>query len=468
MNMKSTKFILAACAVFFALSLIGYLSLRNYEKPQPQVERIAKGTEKKAHGLSDSEKLTAQKEGKDEKAQKVALLADQQEDHRWLDGAKSAINSPDINARFKAVFDLGKHPTPEAVDLLTLFLNDSNSDLVEEAIDQLGSIALKNSELNESVYKLLEAKAKDRQFSKRGQALVIAATLGLNDRILPVISDLISEKDSQARLKVFASRALAFIASPESIPQLRLLLGKSKDPEIHRMAFGALAKIATPEATDLLAEQVHSSDEKDQVSSAWALSLKNEEEYNQVLISAIAGGTIGGKALSVIAKSPAAPAVFSELLQKNDIGKDDKVSLLNTLSENTIFAPSEVQSGVVSAVNPLLDSTDPDLEIAAIRTLGKVGAGKAIAEMLLPKLESDSPLVREEALNAYALHCNPINYKPVLDMIWDREENIRRSALTLSQPFLTESDRAVLEEALNHEDEFIRKHVEKILLDQFS
>ena len=170
----------------------------------------------------------------------------------------------------------------------------------------------------------------------------------------------------------------------------------------------------------------------------------------------------------MVAKSPAAPAVFSELLQSNDIGKDDKISLLQTLSENTVLAPSEVRSGVVSAVNPLLDSADPDLEIAAIRTLGKVGAGKAVAEMLLPKLESNSPLVREEALNAYALHCNPKNYKPVLDMIWDGEENIRKSALTLCQPFLTESDRAVLEEALNHEDEFIRKHVEKILLDQFS
>jgi HEAT repeat protein len=171
----------------------------------------------------------------------------------------------------------------------------------------------------------------------------------------------------------------------------------------------------------------------------------------------------------VVAKSPAAPAVFSELLQSNDIGKDDKISLLQTLSENTVLAPSEVRSGVVSAVNPLLDSADPDLEIAAIRTLGKVGSGKAVAEMLLPKLESNnSPLVREEALNAYALHCNPKNYKPALDMIWDGEENIRKSALTLCQPFLTESDRAVLEEALNHEDEFIRKHVEKILLDQFS
>ena len=170
MNMKSTKFILAACAVFFVLSLIGYLSLRNYEKPQ--VERIAEVTEKKAHSLPDSKKLTAQKDGKQEEAQKVATLADQQEDHRWLDGARAAINAPDINARFKAVWNLGKHPTPEAVDLLTLFLKDSNSDLVEEAIDQLGSIALKNSELNEAVYKLLEAKAKDRQFSKRGQALV--------------------------------------------------------------------------------------------------------------------------------------------------------------------------------------------------------------------------------------------------------------------------------------------------------
>ena len=106
MNMKSTKFILAACAVFFALSLIGYLLLRNYEKPQ--VERIAKGTEKKAHGLSGSEKRTAQKDVKDEKAHKVALLADQQKDHRWLDAAKAAINAPEINARFKAVWDLGR------------------------------------------------------------------------------------------------------------------------------------------------------------------------------------------------------------------------------------------------------------------------------------------------------------------------------------------------------------------------
>jgi len=474
MGNKTSKTILLSYSIIFIslviLSVIGYLFICVDQKPEvafvsddqklavagvtqaPDIEKssikIAKSVEKKSIKADEKEKAGAGK------ARKL----------NWFDSAREALADPNVSARMRAIFSLRSETSEEAVKVLSAFLNDKDLEVVSEAIDALGYIGL-NSEHKDMVYDLLEEKARDKGFPARGSALIIAAMFGKHDQILPVISEYISGKDDKGDL--FAARALTFVGGrPESIPYLQRLLRKSEDPEVHRNVLHVLSRIDTPEALGLLQDHLLSPDRKDQRNTTWALSLKNKPEYNTILTDAVASRKLGEESLSVLARSPSASRVFGEVLQRYNIEKKAKISLLKTLAGNTINAPSEkIRSDVVSAVASLLDSPDPDLEIEAIKTLGKVGGNLNVTPgIIAPKLKSDSSQVREAALYAYAQYATIYNYEPMLDMIWDEDEKIRKTALGLSQQFINEADRPLLEKVLDdHKDEFIKKHVEMIL-----
>jgi HEAT repeat protein len=441
--------ILILCIILFLISGIVYLSIRNTSEPE-------------VAGSSQTTEQKAAKEPVIPASQKEDIAsAHSGEDLTLYDLALKALSDPKVTARVQTVLSIRNYPSPEAVDILSRFLDDKDAAVVSEAIDTLGVIGL-DSEVKDLVLELLEEKARDKEFSARGQALITASMLGEDDRMLPVISDYISEGDDTGR--DVAVRAMAFIASPECIPYLRKLLDESRDSEVHRNALHILTKIDTPEAFSILNGQLISSDEEMQTASAWAISAHNSSEFNEVLKEAISDNTLKKGAVSVVATSPAAPAVFSELLQDDDIEKGDKISWLKILAENTIDSPSSVRSGVASAVEPLLNSNERDLEIEAIKTLGELGAEiDATAQVLAPKFKSNSLDVRKAALEAYYSYCTPNTYKRLETLWWDKDENIRRSAFSLSEGFFDSSDRKVLENTTKHTDEFISKQSKSIL-----
>jgi hypothetical protein len=220
---------------------------------------------------------------------------------------------------------------------------------------------------------------------------------------------------------------------------------------------------------ELLERYAFSLDESEQAISAWAPSRQNSEEYNRILIDAMADGQLGYEALSVVASSPAAPEVFGEILQREDIEKGDKVEYLERLAENAQRAPSAVRDRVFSDVlSPILSAeTDTELLVEAIETAGKVAAGEDKSEDLAPLLTNKSFLVKEAALEAYIQYATPRNYKELKKLWWDEDEKIRRTAFFFSEQFLNDQeDRQDLEKAMDHpEDEFIRKHA-KVILEQ--
>lgn len=457
MGKKSTRLILISGAILFVAFVVIFMSVGNDKKTEIAPDAGEKALFSAREKIPEKENVKSSVKDKTSEVQGSEV---QGKDSDWKESVLKALNDPNTAVRLQAVLSLRKHPSEEAIHLLSRFLKDKDITVVSEVIDTLGFIGL-TSGLTDMVYDILEEKAKDTGFPARGQALLSAAMLGKDDRILSVISEYISEKDDQGKL--FAVRALSFIANEECIPQLRRLLDECEDPELHRNAYHILAKIDTPEALDLLQKYMGSSDEDTQANSAWALSRENKEEFNQVLEEAVANRNLGKKAISVLAKSPSAPEVFAKVLQRDDVEKEDKISWMKILAENTINAPSEVRQGIVSAVEPLLNSQDPDLERQAIETLGKIGGGEETAEILAPKLESESFLVREEALYAYAQYCSPKTYKPLIGLWYDKDEKVRRTAFFLSSTFLNDADRPELEKALNHEDEFIAEHAGLIL-----
>jgi HEAT repeat protein len=376
--------------------------------------------------------------------------------------AEAALEDPDIAKRIQAILSLREQASAEAVGLLARFLNDSEQAVVSEAIDTLGFIGLNsvNEVLKGQVLDILLGKAQDKEFKLRGAALIAGAMLGANDRTFQLIGEYIAEEGDTGT--DFAVRALAFLAGPESVPYLFEIITKTKDQEVAKNALAQLAKIGTPEALAAAAEGLSSRRQADQVNSAWALSRKNDDESNAMLLDALSGNELSEAALGVIATSPAAAAVFGEALNQN-ISKEDKLYYLDVLAMYGISAPGEVRNQLAEAIKPLMNSTDPDIRVAAIQAVGKVGAKEDHSEALAEHFDDGSFLVRGAALESFVQYCSPSTYKPLITLWYDEDEKIRRTAFFFSEMFLNQSDLEALEKATTHSDEFIAKHSELMI-----
>lgn len=452
----SSKSIVRWFILLAVCSVVGYASLRYYERSETEPPAtIGQEKAEKASVIPTEAKV-------EEKSKATAHQEkDQEKDTSWIESTSKALTDPNVSARVQAVLGLRKHPSPEAINVLLNFLNDKDSVVVSEAIDTLGFIGL-NSDTADLVYEILEEKARDKSFALRGQALITAAMIG-KDRLLPLVSDLISEENDRA--KDPAVRALSLIGSPACVRHLEVLLHKSDDPEIRRNAFNILAKIDTPEALDLLKEYVHSSNDRDQAATALALSRLNRPELNEMLADEIQEKGLEKDILRALATSPAAPSIFGDLLQREDVEKEQKVSWLKTLAKySSAYGPSERRRELKEAVEPLLDSPDATIQKEAIRAIAGIGA-EDTDKALIPKLESKDPEVRKETAFSLIGYVTPKNYKALLDLLWDDDQETRRIALMCIQQFVGESDRETLEKARDHPDELISKHV-SILLDQ--
>lgn len=454
MGTTSFKFILTTCVVIFLISGIVYLSMQNNQETERSEPSMA--IEEKAAKTS-----TVMPAGPDNDT----TAAHSEKQQPWYNSAMEALKDPDISARVQTVLGLREYPSQETVRLLSRFLDDKEFAVVSEAVDTLGIIGLNDSISNKTknlILNLLEEKARDKDFSAQDQALVTAALISRNNRMLPVISDYISEHKDTGRDS--AVRAMSFIASPECIPYLRTVLDESENPDIHKNALRILVEIDTIDAYNEVVKQLMSLDQEKQACSAWAFSLQNSPEFNEVLRSVIADHKLKREGLSVVATSKAAPAVFSELFQDDNIKNEDKISWLKVIAKNTVESPSAIRSGVASVVEPLLQSDDTDLEIQAIKTLGELGAEQdSAAQVLAEKFTSSNQEVRSVALEAFYSYCTPDTYKELQSLWWDQDENIRRTAFSMSENFLESSDIEVLEKATKHEDEFIIEHSRSIL-----
>lgn len=452
--------------ILCVLSVVFYMSVRHHKKSKTEVP----GTTGQEEVKKTSDLATKSDHGDHEEKSKDRASELKGGEHKggkdhtaWIISTSRALTDPNVSARVQAVLDLREQVSPEAIDLLVSFLDDEEGAVVSEAIDTLGHIGL-NSDTAEKVYDILETKAIDKNFGLRAQALVTAAMIG-KDRLLPIVSGIMSEDDDEG--KICAVRALSVIGSPACVPYLDVLLNESDDPEVRRNSFNTLAKIETPEALDLLQEYVGSSNDRDQAASAHALSILNRPDVNEMLADAVQEKRLEKEALQALARSPAAPSIFGDLLQRQNVEKAQKVSCLKTLAKySTAYGSSERRTALMEAVEPLLDSPDPVIQKEAIRAIAKIGAD-ATDKALMSKLESKDPEIRRVTVSALVGYVTPNNYKELLDLIWDDDKETRRTAFMCVQQFAGESDRKLLEKAKAHPDELIRKQV-PLLLDEAS
>lgn len=368
--------------------------------------------------------------------------------------AEAALEDPDIGKRVQAVLSLRNELSSEAVAVLARYLNDKEGVVVKAAINTLGVIGLgtANEVLKKQALDLLLERAKDKAFPSRGHALITCAKLGEDDRTFQLIGEFIAEERDLGM--GYASRALAFMVSPAIFPYVAEILKKTKDPEASRNAYALLAEIGTQEALTLLLHSLSSRKEMDRVNAAWALSLKNEFASNAMVIEAMAGNNLPESTLSVIANSPAGPAIYGAILDLN-IPKEDKLKFLGVLSGSTMNAPGSVRDAMAEMLKSMINGSDPDLRLAAIEALGKSGATTDQSGVLSEQFDAPSFLVRGAALEAFIQYCTPSNYKELKKLWYDEDEKTRRTAFFFSENFLNKSDLEDLNKATGHKDSYI-------------
>jgi len=381
---------------------------------------------------------------------------------KGIDQAAAALADPNAYKRVQAVHSLRTEFSPEAVELLSKCLDDSEPAVITAAINALGAIG-KGTE-NEVVKKLvldaLLEKARDKTFPAHGTALITGAMLGENERTFQLIGEYIAEDGDNGM--GFAVRAMSFLITPTSVPYLSEIASKTKDDEVLRNASAVLAKIGTPEAMALLTERLNSKRETEQAISAWALSMKNDDALNAMLVDAVSSNRLSESALSVIARSAAAPAVFGGVFDLN-ISKEDKLYFLGVISDYSNAASASVRNSIAEVIKPILKSEDRELKLAAIEAMGKVGAKTDQAQALTEQFSSPDFMVRGAALEAFMPYCTQSSYKELIKLWSDEDEKIRRTAFWLSQMFLNKSDLEDLKKATTSKDEFIAKTSQKVI-----
>jgi HEAT repeat protein len=371
--------------------------------------------------------------------------------------AEAALEDPDITNRVQAVLSLRTEFTAEAVALLGRFLNDQERAVVTAAIDALGVIGLEtaNEVLKKQALDLLLEKTKDKDFASRGPALITAAMFGEDERTLQLIGGFIAEEGDEG--KEIAVRALAFQKGPVILPYLSEIMIKSKNAETRRNASALLAELGTPEALALLSQGLDSRREGDQLNSAWALSLRNDYASNAKLIEAVGSRKLSEASIAAIATSSAAPAVFEGVFDLN-ISLEDQLFMLDVISEYTKNATGEIRNAMAEVIKPMLRSENPDLKLAAIKAMGKLGAKTDQSGALAGEFDSPSLTVRGAALEAFMPYCTPSTYKALIKLWYDENEQIRRTAFMLSEVFMNDSDLPELQKATTHKDPFIARH----------
>jgi HEAT repeat protein len=224
----------------------------------------------------------------------------------------------------------------------------------------------------------------DDGYFHRGVALLTAATLDDGKQVLPIIEMYASSGDEEDA--IYAIRTMSLLHSEDSVSIINDMLGNLRSPDNIRTAFAVLARINTPEAAAILEKNLYSREQVLQEQSVWALSIAKSGNNVEYLAKAIASDSLTPQSLAVLAESQAGPAVFGSILQRDDMPADKIIKLLEIMEEHTMLAPGSVRSETAEIIGSLFDSPNTDLQIAAIRTLGKIGAAEDKSSLLIPKL----------------------------------------------------------------------------------
>ena len=374
------------------------------------------------------------------------------------------LSDKDLKELLKQFYSYRQNPNSDAVSILSYFLDHTNRVVVFEAIDTLSHIALENDDQRETVFKILQAKAADESFAQRDRALFMAAMIG-KDRMLPIVATLINNPDEHSPVESYdvASRALAGIGGRESVPYLDDLLTKVQDLEVRRNCYETLARIETPEALSILEEEVLSTEGDDQTAGAAALARLNNPEVVNFLADSIQAQKFNKETIARLSYSAKAPEIFGSLLNSETLTEESKIDLLETLANHSVDGNDDLRADMNALMVQVMEASEsPQIKIHAIKVIGELGE-KSSPDILRPYLKAEEPDIRKAAYFSFVDYTNPKNYTELYPFLWDKDQNVRRTAMTSLARFVNYDDIEILKKASQHEDEFISKYANTLL-----
>jgi HEAT repeat protein len=360
------------------------------------------------------------------------------------------LRQRDSQRRYRAAFALGRTAPPDS-PLFLEGLRDSAANVRASTVQAVGWMEAPPEALVDEVATLLSDADPDVAGAAQGTLQKLGA------RALPPLLDALAKEDAATQRR--AAETLALLGSPiDGDGVARLLdLCKSDEPDVHAAALTALAKTARDDPSVPRALQEALSDAEPTVVSAAltgiiTLGKAAPETVPQLVehvdsspelanLAATALGRLGPTAL------PAVPLLIQRLTPDNQslvvpaisgLGPAAIPAVLSGAADEqlTISLAAEIVGRIgpmatVSLEQALQSSAATDRAIAA-EAVGRVRRQPDTADLLMPLLEDDSPIVRAAAaagigqLGPLARHAQP----KLRALMHDPEPAVRAQCLT--------------------------------------
>ena len=141
------------------------------------------------------------------------------------------------------------------------------------------------------------------------------------------------------------------------------------------------------------------------------------------------------------------------------------MDLLDNIAEHSVEGDNNLRANMTDMLTTLIETNDnTEMKARAIRAIGALGEESA-PDIMQSYFDSNDEGLRMEAFFSFVNYTNPYNYTSLFEFLWDEDEKVRRTAMVSIQRFAGYEDIEVLERAAQHEDEFIRKHANAMLIE---
>lgn len=309
----------------------------------------------------------------------------QLKDKKAIGSIREMLNDNDDSVRANAIVSLGSLDAVELLNEIIGFLDDDSSNVREAVVISIGLMK------DKSVVSKLKTYLKEATSMKRRYLVRILGLLRAEDVLDVLIS---SSKDTDYEVRKNSLLALSSIRNQKVAVACFIDALSDKELEIQKIAVLALGKIRQPEMIPYLIKL-----------------LSNENTFSTRISAINLLGIIGNKEIGNI---------LLDLLQKDSdihikIACIDSIGKLKLEQSVDVLGPllagpeDEIKIAVINALGEMntgenllipfiSDNKNFSVKVAAIKSLGKIGGYKSIANIILSLTESNIQEIALESL----------------------------------------------------------------------
>ncbi|MCJ7444788.1 MAG: HEAT repeat domain-containing protein [Methanotrichaceae archaeon] len=366
-----------------------------------------------------------------------------------LEYYKQAFNNPDPSARIKVIKILGSvvDQDPEALDLIAQYLNDSDADVKEtalESIDLIGRPHYATEPINPKfvasltprvVSMLIQALNNSDPTVRSGIVEVLGKYSNLkmennNSRIADSILRVFRDTDPYVRMSVTRSTitwSQNFEDKIDLIDFLALAINDT-DSTVRAAAVNGLRKLRSPKANYLLIQALKDPDPNVRLNAVVSIEdivLSEDTEFVDPLIVALndTNPDIRMYAASALGKLKDSKAAYPLSQSIKDPVPSVRISAGLALAAIGKTGLGFVEDPLIE----LLKDKDPNIRSISASLLGNIQTSKVIPPLIQSLNDSDH-YVRSVAASALGKLKDPIASGPLIQALNDTDDRVRKNA----------------------------------------